>query len=357
VTYWLDVFTGKTWEEFLAAGGQVSGFRHRRRRSVDAMRPGDRLLCYVTGVSRWIGVLEVTGASFRDDSGSIWEDGDFPVRIPVEVRAALEPEYGVPIHETLPLLSFYDPEQPNAWGVRFRQSPAKLSEADGRVVEEAIIRARQAPVVREYSEAKWGQGPRTYDSPAGEVTIPEDQQPDASESEPESGPTHSDVQRMLVEIGVGMGLDVWVATNDKGRISDTVSARLLDALPTQFDRATSKTIEHIDVLWFRGKSIEAAFEIEHTTAIYSGLLRMADLCAMQPNLNIRLFIVAPEERRRRVLEEIGRPAFSALPRPLHELCQYLSYGDLERAMSQYNEVLRHLQPAFLDEIAQSASAR
>lgn len=59
----------------------------------------------------------------------------------------------------------------------------------------------------------------------------------------------------------------------------------------------------------------------------------------------------------RVLEEIGRPAFSALPRPLHELCQYLSYGDLEKAMEQYREVLRHLQPAFLAEIAQSASAR
>jgi hypothetical protein len=26
-SYWLDLFTGITWEEFLAAGGTVSGFR------------------------------------------------------------------------------------------------------------------------------------------------------------------------------------------------------------------------------------------------------------------------------------------------------------------------------------------
>jgi hypothetical protein len=42
----------------------------------------------------------------------------------------------------------------------------------------------------------------------------------------------------------------------------------------------------------------AAFEI---TSICSGLLRMADLVAMQPNLNIPLFLVAPEERREKCL--------------------------------------------------------
>ena len=42
--YWLDLFTGKTWREFLAAGGTVSGFRESRRNSVGRMRPGDYLL-------------------------------------------------------------------------------------------------------------------------------------------------------------------------------------------------------------------------------------------------------------------------------------------------------------------------
>jgi hypothetical protein len=37
-----------------------------------------------------------------------------------------------------------------------------------------------------------------------------------------------------------------------------------------------------------------AFEVEHTTAIYSGLLRMADLLSLVPNMDIKLHIVAPE---------------------------------------------------------------
>ena len=55
-----------------------------------------------------------------------------------------------------------------------------------------------------------------------------------------------------------------------------------------------------------------AFEVEHTTAIYSGLLRMADLLALQPNMQIKLHILAPEERWEKVLREIKRPVFSLL---------------------------------------------
>jgi hypothetical protein len=58
-SYWLDLFTGTIWEEFLAAGGEVSGFRERRWKTVQQMKPGDYLLCYLTAspagsaCSRW----------------------------------------------------------------------------------------------------------------------------------------------------------------------------------------------------------------------------------------------------------------------------------------------------------------
>ena len=81
-TYWLDLFAHQTWTEFLAAGGTISGFREKRWRTVQAMRPGDILLCYLTGVCRWIGLLEVTGPAFKD-SAPIWKVSDFPARVPV----------------------------------------------------------------------------------------------------------------------------------------------------------------------------------------------------------------------------------------------------------------------------------
>ena len=63
----------------------------------------------------------------------------------------------------------------------------------------------------------------------------------------------------------------------------------------------------------------AAFEVECTTSVYSGLLRMSDLMALQPNLDINLYLVAPDERREKVKQEILRPTFSLREKPLAEV--------------------------------------
>jgi len=128
---------------------------------------------------------------------------------------------------------------------------------------------------------------------------------------------------MLLKLGSDLGLEVWAARNDRNRSSHGKSftdlPRIRKDLPRQFDEATTRTIELIDVLWLRGHAIEAAFEIESTTVIYSGLLRMADLLAMQPNLNIPLFVAASDERRDKVMVEVNRPTFSRLSPPSRTL--------------------------------------
>jgi len=92
---------------------------------------------------------------------------------------------------------------------------------------------------------------------------------------------HEEVQWLLLNLGSEMGLDVWVARNDKGREINGRRfidiPRIVKELPRQFDELTNKTIELIDVLWLKDKAIMAAFEIESTTSVYSGLLRMSDL--------------------------------------------------------------------------------
>ena len=66
-----------------------------------------------------------------------------------------------------------------------------------------------------------------------------------------------------------------------------------------------RTIEQIDVLWLKRAEIVRAFEVEHTTSIYSGILRMADLLAMQPNITIKLHIVAPASRREKFSRKLA----------------------------------------------------
>lgn len=96
-----------------------------------------------------------------------------------------------------------------------------------------------------------------------------------------------------------------------------------------------------------------AFEVEHTTAVYSGLLRMADLLALQPNMDIRLHIVAPNEKRGKVLREIKRPVFSLLDRgPLYKKCTFLSYDSLN-ALADVPH-LPHMSDTIIEEYEESA---
>ena len=73
-----------------------------------------------------------------------------------------------------------------------------------------------------------------------------------------------------------------------------------------------KYVENIDVVWKEEFRIDAAFEIENSTSIYSGLLRFSDLTMVAPNSPYPLFIVAAEERRYRVREQLSRPTFRHL---------------------------------------------
>jgi hypothetical protein len=130
------------------------------------------------------------------------------------------------------------------------------------------------------------------------VSIPESEEEETTTGV-EEAPTptkHTEIQYELLILGTEMGFDVWVARSDKSKswkgVPFSSIPKLISELPTQFNDATNRTIELIDVLWLKGNSIVAAFEIEHTTSIYSGLLRMSDLLALQPNLEIKIYLIA-----------------------------------------------------------------
>jgi hypothetical protein len=80
---------------------------------------------------------------------------------------------------------------------------------------------------------------------------------------------------------------------------------------------------------------------------------MADLLALQPNMDIKLHIVAPATRREKVFQEIQRPVFSLLDRaPLSECCTYISYDSLEELAGERH--LSYLSDSVLDEYAEEA---
>ena len=377
MNYWLDLFTGTTWEEFQKSGASVSGFSHRMRKTVQSIQPGDILVCYLTGVMRWVGALEVTGQS--DDQTRIWKDAEFPSRLKVKPVVMLSPENGVPMSELQGKVQFFQSAADSGKFKGFvRGSPTRFrAKEDGDLIVRLMRQAEQSPISRPVDAKKLARKPffkaerrKGKETIPTVVTVPEseeaegfEQQELISKAEAKTASTrHTEIQYLLMTLGAEMGFDIWVARNDRSRSWNGRTLgelpRVIDELPTQFNEATNRTIELIDVLWLKGNSIVAAFEVECTTSVYSGLLRMSDLLALQPNLEINLFLVAPDERREKVKQEILRPTFSLKEKPLAEICGFLGFGNFTEKLNGIRKLglASSLKPDFLLKTAEFFAA-
>lgn len=139
--------------------------------------------------------------------------------------------------------------------------------------------------------------------------------------------THTDVQAWLRDLGQALEFDVWIAANDQGRLHDgkPLGDGCRRTLPVSSDGA--EAVRLIDVLWLDRATdrVAAAFEVEHTTSIYSGIVRLLDLACGSPDVG-ELFIVAPDDREDEVRAQLRRPAFRAVG---DLRVRFLPYGELE----------------------------
>ena len=348
--YLLDLFTPETWSAFREKGAAVSGFREGQKRLAnEKVHKGDIFLCYLTRVSRWCGVLQVESEVYTDDAPLFDDPDPFTYRFKVKPIVLLDPELAIPVRDdevwsTLSITKQLD-KKGSHWTGFFRASLNKFSDSDGSYLVELLKRQQASPksyplTQKDKRNLVGRRKIRTLDGEV-EVEVPESDEDDTTtESTPLGAIAVTDnresiqVQAKVAQIGAEMGFHIWVPKSDKARVLEHIPIgmheRFLNQLPLNYDDTTLRTIEQIDVLWLKGRSMARAFEIEHSTAIYSGLLRMADLLALQPNMDIRLHIVAPIEKRARVLRQIRRPVFSLLDRgPLYDQCSYLSYDSID----------------------------
>jgi type II restriction enzyme len=165
----------------------------------------------------------------------------------------------------------------------------------------------------------------------------------------ESDRTHTEIQGWLRDLGLALGFDVWIASNDvnrpyaDGRLGDGC----LRGLPPTVEQAPGvDAVRLIDVLWLEREEgrVAGAFEVEHTTSIYSGIVRLLDLALGDIDQPVRgLFLVAPDAREEDVRAQLRRPAFS---RVADLQVRFLPYSELERhreAMGRFGQGMKAIE--------------
>jgi hypothetical protein len=140
--------------------------------------------------------------------------------------------------------------------------------------------------------------------------------------------THGQVQTLLAGIGHLKRYDVYVPGCDAGRLDWTLTERfaLRGSTPSGFEEVRGILTE-IDVIWVArgGEAIEGLFEVEHTTTVYSGLLRFNNIHLSDPKVS-RFSIVSNDSRRGLFARQLFRPTFRKSG--LAELTSFLEYSNV-----------------------------
>jgi len=142
--------------------------------------------------------------------------------------------------------------------------------------------------------------------------------------------SHHQMQTIVGSIGRLTGHTVYIPVHDRPFMDWTIADRfeLASDIPSTGRYAPAASLGLIDVLWIHPTRnlLAAAFEVEHSTPIYSGLLRLNDV-----HIDFKLpraGIVADAEREEAFLRQINRRTFRASG--LGEVCLFYKYNDIYR---------------------------
>lgn len=339
MNYYIDLFSPETYQAFTNSDRTISGFSPKQETVAKKINVGDKLICYVTKISRFVGVLEICSKYFIDDKPIFYKEGDpYILRFKVKTLVWLPLEKSVPIMHPILWDNLSITGGSKSWMGLIRGSLQRFYNDDAEYLEKILNNQNTVGIEYPLTEKEHGKLKthkiKTHRRKTVNISVPENEEEEQIVEESNSHQVRDSIkiQALLAEIGEKLNMMIWIPKSDRNRISEIWQPKtecLLDSLPLNYDDATLNTIENIDVLWIKRSSIIRAFEVEHTTSIYSGILRMADLMALQPNLDIKAHIVAPDERKEKVFQEITRPVFTLLEKgPLHESCTYISYSSV-----------------------------
>ena len=149
------------------------------------------------------------------------------------------------------------------------------------------------------------------------------------EEEKEEEDLHTEMQYHLLKIGAALGYDVIAASNDRSRSygGNSFSFMSLQQFPEiNLDKETLNTVKLIDVLWFQKNTnnVIAAFEVEKSTSIYSGILRLTDLSYTIADGDEVFYLIVPDKREKDVCLQLCRPAI----KQNNVLIKYILFSEL-----------------------------
>ena len=144
-TYWIVVGSPENFRIAIDRGFDLFGFKSTRRRETGEMRPGDKLVFYLTGIKKFGGIASVASEAFEDHKKIFRSEKkpgeDYPFRVKTKADIVLDESQWLDVPDYVPLLEFTKKGATKSWALFFQGNLHRIAEADYKLIEKDM-RAR-----------------------------------------------------------------------------------------------------------------------------------------------------------------------------------------------------------------------
>ena len=148
-SYWIVVGSEDNFLIAKSRGFDMFGFKSRRRREASEMRPGDKLIFYLTKIMKFGGVVTVTSKYYEDHSKIFLveqkkkADEDYPWRVDTKPDVIMESDQYLDVKEIAPRMEHTKKWPPEYWRLAFQGNLRQVPESDYLLIVEEM----QSPAV------------------------------------------------------------------------------------------------------------------------------------------------------------------------------------------------------------------
>jgi predicted RNA-binding protein len=147
---WIVVGSPENFEIARGRGFDMFGFKSSRRRESADMRPGDKLIFYLTGVMKFGGIAEITSEVFEDHTPVFKTEKkpgeDYPYRVHTRPDRVLDKGQWLDVKDYAERLEMTR-RRGQHWRLAFQGNLHKIDDEDYKAISDDVTEAsKRAPV-------------------------------------------------------------------------------------------------------------------------------------------------------------------------------------------------------------------
>jgi hypothetical protein len=151
-TYWIIVGSPDNFKRTAERGFTIQGIKSRHRKKAERMKPGDKIIYYLTGIKVFAGISTITSPYFESHE-RIWQSGDpkkeaedYPFRVEIAPDLVLDEADFVPAEAVARQMTYVSKWPAANWTLAFQGNVHEIGQSDYDLIRDALTAHTSAGV-------------------------------------------------------------------------------------------------------------------------------------------------------------------------------------------------------------------